>query len=92
MVNTQYNRQIQVWQTNNAREFMDASFVSFLSQHGIRHQTLCIYTPQQNGLAKRKNRQILEVVRASLFGMNMPHFYWGEAVKFIVYLINRSPS
>uniref|UniRef100_A0A6N2KJR5 Reverse transcriptase Ty1/copia-type domain-containing protein n=1 Tax=Salix viminalis TaxID=40686 RepID=A0A6N2KJR5_SALVM len=41
---------------------------------------------------ERKNRQIMEVVRASLFGMNMPKFYWGEAVKSAAYLINRTPS
>jgi hypothetical protein len=32
----------------------------------------------------------LEVVRASLFSMNMPWFYWGEAVKSVTYLINRT--
>uniref|UniRef100_A0A6N2MWL7 Reverse transcriptase Ty1/copia-type domain-containing protein n=1 Tax=Salix viminalis TaxID=40686 RepID=A0A6N2MWL7_SALVM len=36
--------------------------------------------------------QIMEVVQASLFGMNMPKFYWGEAVKSAAYLINRTPS
>ena len=41
---------------------------------------------------RRKNRQLLEVVRASLFSMNMPRFYWGEAVKSAAYLINRTPS
>jgi hypothetical protein len=34
----------------------------------------------------------MEVVRASLFGMNMPRAYWGEAVKSAAYLINRTPS
>ncbi|KAL6182252.1 hypothetical protein ACLB2K_043675 [Fragaria x ananassa] len=60
--------------------------------HGIRHQTSNTYTPQQNGLVERKNRQLLEVVRASLFGMNVPVEYWGEAVTSATYLINRTPS
>ena len=34
----------------------------------------------------------MEVVRASLFGMHMPRFYWGEAVKSAIYIINRVPS
>ncbi|XP_073110076.1 uncharacterized protein [Elaeis guineensis] len=59
----------------------DASFEKFLNQHGIRHNTSYTYAPQQNGLAERKNRQIIEVVRTFLFGMNMPWFYWEEAVK-----------
>lgn len=70
MVNTQYQSRLQVWQTDNAMAFMDTSIGNFLTQHGIRHQTSCTYTLQQN-------RQILEVVRACLFGMNMPRFYWG---------------
>uniref|UniRef100_A0A6N2MRA1 Integrase catalytic domain-containing protein n=1 Tax=Salix viminalis TaxID=40686 RepID=A0A6N2MRA1_SALVM len=65
---------------------------NFLSHHGIRHQTSCTYTPQQHGLAKRKNKQIMEIVRASLFGMNLPKYYWGEVVKSTAYLINRTPS
>ena len=79
-------------QYDNGTEFMDASFGRFLNHHRICHQTSCTYTPQQNGLAERKNRQLLKVVRVSLFGMNMPRFYWGEAVKSVAYLINRIPS
>ena len=92
MVGTQYQKQIRVLQSDNGTEFVDASFGKFLSDHGIRYQTSCTYTPQQNGLVERKNRQLLEVVRASLFSMNMPRFYWGEAVKSATYLINRTPS
>ena len=51
-----------------------------------------LYALQQNGLAERKNRQLLKVVRAFLFCMNMPRFYWGEVVKSAAYLINRTPS
>ena len=92
ITHTQYQKQIRVWQSDNGIEFIDASLGNFLRNHGIRHQTSCTYAPQQNGLAERKNRQLLEVVRASLFGMNIPRFYWGEAVKSAVYLINRTPS
>ena len=89
---TQYQKQIRVWQFDNGTEFIDAYLGNFLRNHGIRHQTSCTYAPQQNGLAEIKNRQLLEVVRASLFDMNMPRFYWGEAVKSTAYLINRTPS
>ena len=92
MVGTQYQRQIRVCQTDNALEFLDTNFGKFLSERGIQHHTSNTYTPQQNGLAERKNRQIMEVVCASLFGMNMPRCYWGEAVKSAIYLINRVSS
>ena len=92
MTHTQYQKHIRVWQFDNGTEFIDASLGNFLNNHGIRHHTSCTYAQQQNALAERKNRQLLEVVRASLFDMNMPRFYWGEAVKSAAYLINRTPS
>ncbi|CAL8992980.1 unnamed protein product [Prunus brigantina] len=46
----------------------------------------------ENGVAERKNRHLLEVVRASLFGAHMPRSFWGEAILSAAYLINRIPS
>ncbi|RVW54333.1 Retrovirus-related Pol polyprotein from transposon RE1 [Vitis vinifera] len=59
--------------------------------HGIIHQTTCSNTPQQNGVAERKNRHLLEVVRASLIAAKTPISYWGEAITSAAYLINRVP-
>lgn len=59
---------------------------------GIIHQTTCNNTPQQNGVTERKNRCLLEIVRASLIAAHMPISYWGEAVISAAYLINRVPS
>ncbi|PRQ17925.1 putative RNA-directed DNA polymerase [Rosa chinensis] len=92
MVTTQYQQSIRVFQSDNGGEFVNGPMIEFCRSHGIRYQTSNSYTPQQNGLAERKNRQLMEVVRASLFGMNVPRSYWGEAVKSAAYLINRTPS
>ena len=91
MIQTQYQKQIRMVQSDNGTEFVAASLGNFLCSHGIRHHTSCTYTPQQKGLAKQKNRQLLEVVHASLFGINMPKLYWGEAVKSAAYINNRTP-
>ncbi|XP_062028861.1 uncharacterized protein LOC133744845 [Rosa rugosa] len=92
MVSTQYQQSIRIFQSDNGGEYVNGPMQEFMQSHGIRHQTSNSYTPQQNGLAERKNRQLLEVVRASLFGMHVPREYWGEAVKSATYLINRTPS
>ena len=92
MVSTQYQQVVRVFQSDNGGEYINGPMQEFMKLHGIRHQTSSTYTPQQNGLAERKNRQLLEVVRASLFGMNVPVEYWGEAVTSAAYLINRTPS
>ena len=92
MIATQYQTNIQVIRTDNRGEFINHSLKDYLNTHGIIHQTTCPYTPQQNGVAERKNRHLLEVVRAFLFEAHMPTSYWGEAVTAGAYIINRVPS
>lgn len=58
----------------------------------IIHQITCPYTPQQNGLAERKHRHIIELSLASMSHASIPNKYWDEVFSSIVYLINRLPS
>ncbi|EOY17116.1 Cysteine-rich RLK (RECEPTOR-like protein kinase) 8 [Theobroma cacao] len=51
-----------------------------------------VKTPQQNGIAERKNRHLLETARALMFTTHVPKHFWGEAVLTASYLINRLPS
>ena len=44
----------------------------FMSSHGILHQSSCAYTPQQNGVAKRKNRHLVETARTLLLHHKVP--------------------
>ncbi|KAH9763832.1 retrovirus-related pol polyprotein from transposon RE1 [Citrus sinensis] len=92
MVTTQFQTQIQVLHTDNGGEYMSTAIQQFLKSQGSVHQTTCVGTPQQNGVAERKNRHLLEVVRASLIQAHMPLSYWGEALASAAYLINRTPS
>lgn len=61
-------------------------------ENGIVHQSTCVNSPQQNGIAERKNRHLLEVARALLFSTKVPKYLWGEAVLTAAHLINRMPS
>ncbi|RVW43729.1 Retrovirus-related Pol polyprotein from transposon TNT 1-94 [Vitis vinifera] len=63
-----------------------------MSHHGILHQSSCAHTPQQNGVAERKNRHLVETARTLLLHSHVPFRFWGDAVLTACYLINRMPS
>ena len=50
------------------------------------------YTPEQNGVAERKNRTVVEMARSLLKGKHLPNQFWAEAVATAVYLLNISPT
>lgn len=60
--------------------------------HGIHHQLSCPHTPEQNGIAERKHRHIVELGLAVLFEASLPLSYWVEAFTTVNFLINRLPS
>ena len=72
MISTQFQSNIQVFKTDNARYYFNSILGPYLSKHGIIHISSCIDTPQQNGVAERKNRHVLETTRALMFQMHVP--------------------
>ncbi|CAH9111005.1 unnamed protein product, partial [Cuscuta europaea] len=82
----------KVLRGDNAQEYLSVTFRSFMLQHAIIHQSSCVDTPPQNGVAERKNRHLLETARALLFQMNVPKQFWADAVSTACFLINRMPS
>ncbi|RVW39326.1 Retrovirus-related Pol polyprotein from transposon RE2 [Vitis vinifera] len=54
-------------------DYSRSQFTSFMSHHGILHQSSCAHTPQQNGVAERKNRHLVETARTLLLHSHIPH-------------------
>lgn len=92
MVEVQFQTCIKVVRSDNGGEYFQQELKDFMNSLGIIHQTSCPYTPQQNGVAERKNRHLLDVTRSLLIDGNVPTYLWGEALSSAVYLINRVPS
>ena len=92
MVEKETGLQIKCLRSDGGGEYLSNEFARFLQEHGIKQQYSCIHTPQQNGLAERKNRHIGEVSRAMLNEKDLPDFYWAEAVATTVYIMNRTPT
>ncbi|RVW86375.1 Retrovirus-related Pol polyprotein from transposon TNT 1-94 [Vitis vinifera] len=67
-------------------------FAKFLEKRGIRAQYTMPGTPQQNGVAERRNRTLMEMVRSMMSYSSVPISLWGEALKTAMYILNRVPS
>ncbi|KAL2251279.1 UNVERIFIED_CONTAM: Retrovirus-related Pol polyprotein from transposon TNT 1-94 [Sesamum indicum] len=89
MVEKQSGYQIKAFRSDRGGEFTTNKFKAFCKEHDIYRPMTTPYSPQQNGVAERKNRTILNMVRSMLESKNMPNKYWVEAVSCAVYLMNR---
>ena len=69
---------------------MSLQLNAFLKDKGIIHQCTISYTQQQNGLAERKNRSLMDMARCMLNGKKLPHKFWLEAVLCANYVFNRN--
>lgn len=85
-------KKIKCLRTDNGGEYTGDEFDNFCKQEGIKRQFTVAYTPQQNGVAERMNRTLLERTRAMLATAGLEKQFWAEAVKTACYVINRSPS
>ena len=92
LVNTQFSATVKTLRSDSGGEYMSHTFQSFLQSNGIISQRSCSYTPQQNGVAERKNRHLLDMVRTLLIETFVPPKFWVEALITATYLINRLPS
>ncbi|GJX41309.1 gag-pol polyprotein, partial [Tanacetum coccineum] len=85
-------KNIKCLRTDNRGEYTGDEFDTFCRQEGIKRQFTTAYTPQQNGVAERMNRTLLERARAMLATASLGKSFWAEAVNTACYVINRSPS
>ena len=67
-------------------------FKNFCDEKGIARQLTIPYTPQQNGVAERRNRTLLDMVRSMMAQANLPISFWGDALLTVAYVLNRVHS
>lgn len=92
MVEKQTGRSIKRIRSDNGGEYKNDPLREFCEAEGIMRHWSTSYTPQQNGVAERLNRTLLEKVRCMLSSSGLGQDFWGEAVNTACYLVNRSPS
>ncbi len=84
----QTNKVVKSVHSDNSKEYLSNELQSFLSSKGIIFTSSYEYTPQNNGLAERTNRTLMEMVRCLLFGSNLSAVFWSAAVAASCYLLN----
>jgi len=89
---TQLGKKVKVFHTDRGGEYLSNEFTSYLKSQGTERQLTVHDTPQQNGIAERRNRTILERVRALLHASGLPKFLWGEAARHVIWLMNRTST
>ncbi|GJR09964.1 ribonuclease H-like domain-containing protein [Tanacetum coccineum] len=74
---------------DHGTEFKNQLMNEFCAKKGIKREYSIARTPQQNGVAERKNRTLIEAARTMLADSLLPIQFWAEAVNTACYVLNR---
>ena len=89
-VQNELELKIKTIRSDHGGEFENHDFTNLCDELGITHQFSAPRTPQQNGVAERKNRTLLDMSRTMLAEHNLPGYFWAEAVSTACYVANRA--
>ncbi|GJX69270.1 putative ribonuclease H-like domain-containing protein [Tanacetum coccineum] len=85
----QLNHNFKIIRCDNVTEFKNHAMNELCAKKGIKREFSMARTPQQNGVAERKNRTLIEAARTMLADSLLPILFWAEAVNTACYVLNR---
>ncbi|GKB12621.1 putative ribonuclease H-like domain-containing protein [Tanacetum coccineum] len=88
-VKNQLNHKVKVIMSDNGTKFKNREMDEFCGQKGIKRECSVARTPQQNGVAERKNITLIEATRTMLADSLLPTVFWAKAVNTACYVLNR---
>nr|GEY24145.1 retrovirus-related Pol polyprotein from transposon TNT 1-94 [Tanacetum cinerariifolium] len=83
---------LKMLRTDRGGEFTSNEFTQYCKENGITRQLTASYSPQQNGVVKRRNRTIMSTTRCMMKATNMPQNFWAEAVRHAMYILKSVPK
>nr|GEX93927.1 ribonuclease H-like domain-containing protein [Tanacetum cinerariifolium] len=87
-IENQINHNVKIIRIDNTTEFKNHDLNQFCGMKGIKREFSVARTPQQNGVAERKNRTLIEASRTMLSDLLLPIPFWTEAVNIVCYVQN----
>ncbi|GKB58550.1 putative ribonuclease H-like domain-containing protein [Tanacetum coccineum] len=88
-IENQLTKKVKAIRCDNGTEFKNSNLIELCGSKGIRRDYSNARTPQQNGVAERKNRTLIEAARTMLADSKLPTMFWTEAVSTACYVLNR---
>ncbi|GJS94266.1 putative ribonuclease H-like domain-containing protein [Tanacetum coccineum] len=88
-IENQLNQKVKTIRCDNGTKFKNMDFIEFYGSKGIKREYSNARTPQQNGVAERKNMTLIEAARTMLVDSFLPNTFWAEAVSIACYVLNR---
>ncbi|GJY28594.1 putative ribonuclease H-like domain-containing protein [Tanacetum coccineum] len=88
-IENQLNQKVKIIRSDNGTEFKNRVMLEFCGEKGIKQEFSNARTPQQNGVAERMNRTLIEAARTMLADSHLPTTFWAEAVNTACYTFNR---
>ncbi|GJU72018.1 putative ribonuclease H-like domain-containing protein [Tanacetum coccineum] len=88
-IENQLNQRVKIIRSDNGTEFKNRVMLEFCGEKGIKQEFSNARTPQQNGVAERMNRTLIEAARTMLADSHLPTTFWAEAVNTACYTFNR---
>ncbi|GJS36842.1 putative ribonuclease H-like domain-containing protein [Tanacetum coccineum] len=88
-IENQLTKKVKAIRCDNGTEFKNFQLIELCGSKGIRRDYSNARTPQQNGVAERKNRTLIEAARTMLADSKLPTMFWTEAVSTACYVLNR---
>ncbi|GKB38990.1 putative ribonuclease H-like domain-containing protein [Tanacetum coccineum] len=84
------DKKVKIIRCDNETKFKNRVMSEFSEKKGIKREFSVARNPQQNGVAKRRNRTLIEAVRTMLADSKLPTTFWAEAVNTACYVQNRA--
>ncbi|GJZ61657.1 putative ribonuclease H-like domain-containing protein [Tanacetum coccineum] len=88
-IENQLNKKVKTIRCDNGTKFKNRDMIEFCGSKGIKREYSNARTPQQNGVAERKNRTLIEAIRTMLADSFLPNTFWAKVVSTACYVLNR---